>query len=291
MLWGCRIDAPRAGTTCVSHGAVLLARLTSVKESKRFRAMNSAMEKVNTITVQQLEAALTGLKKKNVSTLIYVYLKTNNATLYNLNPPAKMALENCAGAFPNIACYYARVKPSSGQKELLRLYRSHFKERMAICLALGEMPDQKAHEFLLAEARAIKAEGGGIVAHLCGLKRAPEFVAAADIQWFLEQKLDREEIIALSAIKVPLTDNQLQALWRSSAVKRNFTIERVLGDPEEYFDTLCWIVKQYLDTNDVDTVRRFMLSDNLRSTSSPRVRKFRNSVLKKIQNPEAKRGT
>ena len=134
----------------------LLTRLTAPEESVRFSVMDQALKDGTLIRAKELETALTNLRKKNISTLIYVCIKTQNTALYHLSAPAAMALENTAGAFPNIAYYYARVDPASGVEALLRLYHRYPNERLAVCLALGEVQQKKVHDFLLKEAKALK---------------------------------------------------------------------------------------------------------------------------------------
>ena len=283
---GCLTDPPRTDSKPMDHLIDLLTRLTAPEESERFSVMDKALNKEILIRAKDLESVLTALGKKNVSTLIYVCIKTQNRVLYHLSAPAGMALENSAGAFPNIAYYYARVDPASGIEALLRLYRSQPKERLAVCLALGEVPQKKAREFLLTEAKTIKSAGGRVVEHLSGLKNAPGGVAASDVVWFLEQKLDREEIIVLSEWDVPWTDAQLKSLWRAGTVKRHFAVQCIMGDPDEYFDSLTWMIDQYLQTGDTDTLRQLMLSDGMRSETAVRVRKLRDSTLAKIKATE-----
>jgi hypothetical protein len=269
----------------VDQAMALLTQLTSTKESVRFKAQVAAIRHMAAISLRELEAFLTSLRKKNVSALIYVCIKTRSHKLYQLSPPAVMVLESAAGAFPNIAYYYARVKPSSGLEKLIGLYHRYPAQRLPICLALGELDRSKAHSFLLAEARTIKTAGKGVYAHLCGLKGAADVVESKDVLWMLEQKLDREEIIALAEVGVRWSDAQLKSLWQSGAAKRNFALQCILGDPEAFFDIFCWIINQHLDNGDSDMARRLLLSDSLRSSSSRRVQRYRKTALQKIDTP------
>jgi hypothetical protein len=266
----------------VDQAMALLTQLTSTKESERFKAQAAAIRHTAALSHRELETVLTSLRKKNVSALIYVCIKTRNAVLYKLSSPAVMVLESGAGAFPNIAYYYARVRPSSGLEKLFRLYHRHPANRLPICLALGELDRPEARRFLLTEARKSKRAGEGVLAQLNGLKGAAGVVESKDVFWMLDRKLDREEIIALAEVGVQLSDAQLKTLWQSGASKRNYALQSILGDPEAYFHVLCWIIKQYLDSDDSDKARQLLLSDSLRSSSSRRVQQYRKTVLQKI---------
>jgi hypothetical protein len=282
LFWGCHGDTSEADPVPVDQAMALLTQLTSTKESERFKAQAPAIHHMGAISHRELETVLTSLRKKNVSALIYVCIKTGNDGLYKLSPPAVMVLESAAGAFPNIAYYYARVRPSSGLEKLFRLYHRYPANRLPICLALGELDRSEAHRFLLAEARKIKTAGKGVYAHLCGLKSAADVVGSKDVFWMLDQKLDREEIIALAQVGVQLSDAQLKTLWQSGAARRNYALQSILGDPEAYFNVLCWVMNQYLDIGDSDIARQLLLSDSLRLSSSRRVQQYRKTVLQKI---------
>lgn len=279
---GCPTAPHRTASGRNYHAIDLLTRLTAPEESVRFGVLEQALRSETLIRAEELETVLTTLREKNVSTLIYACIKTGNRALYHLSAPAGMALENTAGAFPNIAYYYARVDPVSGFEALLRLYHRYPKERLAVCLALGEVPQKKAGDFLMQEAKALKSAGGRIIEHLFGLKSTPDAITAPDVVWMLERSLDREEIIALAELDIPWTDAQLETFWQSGSVKRHFAVQCILSDPDEHFESLDWMINQYLQTGDTDTVRQFMLSDRMRSEKTARVRKLRDATLKKI---------
>lgn len=283
MLWGCHSDTSKAESMPVDQSMALLTKLTSPHESERFRAQTSAIQRMEEITLRKIEDTLTALRQKNVSTLIYVCIKTQNDALYRMSPPAKMAIENADGAFPNIAYYYARVNPLSGFNELASLYRRYPEHRLPICLALGELKQPDARHFLLTQARKTKSAGESVVAHLHGLKGASNAIDPSQVLFMLDQRLGREEIIALAELDVSLSDSQLQMLWRSGAAKRSFALQSVLGDPEAYFDSLRWIIKQYFDAGQLDIVHQLMLSDSMRMASNERVKQYREAILKKIK--------
>lgn len=282
LFWGCHTDTPKADPMPADQSMQLLRQLTSTNEAERFKVQAQAIEDFSDISRRELETVLTSLRKKNVSTLIYACIKTRSEVLYGLNPPATMVLESAAGAFPNIAYYYARVKPSAGLQRLIELYHRNPDRRLPICLALGEVDLPQARSFLLAEARKIKSTGHDVYAQLCGLKGAAGNVTSGDVLWMLEQKLGREEVIALAEVDVRLTDTELKAIWQSGAVKRNYALQRVLGNPDAYFDVLNWIIDQYLKNGNSDMVRQLLLSDSMRTSSSKRVKQYRETILKKI---------
>ena len=179
---------------CSAAGARqdLLRQLTHVDEAARFAVIDEARAKLSQIKKAEIESTLTALQPKNVSTLIYLFIQTGNKGFYNLSPPARQALERTAGAFPNLAYYYARVNPAEGLTELQRLYAAYPAHRLPISLAIGETCRAEAKNFLLSEARTIKAEGNEITTQLAGLKQPCLTVNEAAIDFFLSQELDRE---------------------------------------------------------------------------------------------------
>lgn len=279
---GCRSDTPKNSTTRTDFSTVMLTRLTSPKEVERFKVLQEAQSHAADFNHADLENALTALRPKNVSTLIYVYLQTRNKALYDLSPAATMALENADGAFPNIAYYYARVQPESGVQKLYQLYQRSPEKKLPICLALGEAPDKNAHQFLVSEAKTIKSTGGEIINQLSGLKNVLKPMPSAMLFWFLEQNLNREELIILSELDIPITDDQLKTLWQSKGIKREFAIQYTLKDPDGCFNSLKWIIAQYLEAGDTQSVKRILFSDSMRAAVAPRVTQFREAMLNTI---------
>ena len=254
LSWGCRPDTPKATSRQLHPTSKLLAQLMSMDESVRFDVQVSALKQIKHVDRQELEEALTALGRKNVSTLIYVCIKSGRRILYEVSPPARMVLEAAAGSFPNIAYYYARVAPESGLDELLRLYRRHPAERLSICLAIGEIQQPEAISFLWVEAQRLKSGGKSAIAQLHGLKGASEGIDTAELFIMLDQRLDREEVIALAELDVRLSDEELKTLWQSGAIKRNFAIQCILGNPEFHYESLSWVVDRYLEAGQTDAV-------------------------------------
>lgn len=283
LIWGCRTDTPQSSPKGLDQTGRLLTQLTSPEESERFKCLEQAMKQVASFTRKDLENTLTALRPKNISTLVYVYLRTRNPTLYQLSDPATMALQTTDGAFPNIAYYYARVQPKSGVDVLLSLYRRCPDQRLPICLALGEIPDQKAYDFLLSEAKTIKMNGGDALSHLLAFKNSPKAFSPDNLFWLLDQKLNREEIITLSQFNVALTREQLQTLWQAGPVKQEFAVQYILKDPEASFAAFEWMIAQYLQAGRTDKLRQIMLSDTMQSATSSRVRQLRDAILKKTE--------
>jgi len=283
LIMGCHEETPNtAFASNNTNNQKLLEQLTDTNESERFSVLEAAKKKIGDIDSKHIEATLTSLRQKNVSTLIYVCIKTSNPILYRLSPPARQALENSTGSFPNIAYYYARVNPDEGLDALIRLYERYPDKRLPICLAIGEVCQKKANEFLLAEAKAIKAKGGMVTDMLAGLKHSCHFISDRDLEWFFMQSLDREELIILSELDFTLPLDKVKAYWKSGGAKRFFAIEYIMGAPDKHFEALNWMIDQYMDAGDADTVRQLLMSDGMRTVDAPRVRKLRDATLQKV---------
>ncbi len=168
MLWGCHSDVPKAAWAAGDKNhPKLLERLTAVDEAERFEVIDAAKSQIGHMEPKQIEVALTALRPKNLSTLIYVCIETHNPVLYHLSPPARQALENSPGSYPNIAYYYARVNPDNGLKALFGLYERHPDKRLPVCLAIGEICQKEARSFLLAKAKGGKSKSRIIRRPVC----------------------------------------------------------------------------------------------------------------------------
>jgi hypothetical protein len=286
IVWGCHNDAPKAASEPDNNDKKLLERLTSVDEAERFEVIDGAKSLIGHTSPKEVEDVLTSLRPKNLSTLIYACIETRNPVLYHLSPPARQALENATGSYPNIAYYYARVNPNDGLKALLSLYERYPDKRLAVCLAIGEVCQKEATDFLLTEAKAVKAKGGTVTYMLAGLKHPCRSIGEADLDWFLMQSLDREELIALSELDFELPVDKVKEYWKSGGAKRIFTIELIMGHPDELFDALRWMIDQLMNAGDTEMVKLLMMSDSMRSVAAPRVQKFRQKTLKKLQPQE-----
>ena len=280
---GCHNHAPKAvSKASVNDRQKLLKRLTAVSEADRFETIEAAKSQFRHTDPKEVEIILTSLRPKNVSTLIYICIETRNPVLYHLSPPARQALENSAGSYPNIAYYYARVNPDDGLNALFGLYERHPDKRLPVCLALGEVCKKEASDFLLAKAKAVKGKGGTVTYMLSGLKHSCRSMGETDLDWFLMQSLDREELIALSELGFDLPADKVKTYWKSGGIKRLFAIERILGQPDKLFDVLRWMIGRYMNTGDTETVKQLMMSDSMRSAAAPRVQEFRRLTLKKL---------
>jgi hypothetical protein len=284
ILCGCHNDVPKAAWAAGDKNhPKLLERLTAVDEAERFEVIDAAKSQIGHMEPKEVEVALTSLRPKNLSTLIYVCIESRNPVLYQLSPPARQALENSPGSYPNIAYYYARVNPDNGLKVLFGLYERHPDKRLPVCLAIGEVCQKEARSFLLAKAKAVKAKGRPVTHMLAGLKHSCRSFGEAELDWFLRQSLDREELIALSELNFELPVEKVKTCWQSGGVKRFFAIELVMGQPDKLFDALRWMIDQYLNAGDTNTVKQLMMSDNMRSAASPRVKELCRLTLKKLQ--------
>ena len=284
--WGCPIEAPKAQPNAGAlSGMDLLRGLTAMEERTRFALLETAKKNINQLALKDIEVTLTALRQKNVSTLIYVFMETKNKRLYQLRPPARQALENSAGSFPNIAYYYARVNPAAGLPALRRLFEQQPRYRLAISLALGEVCHSDASDFLLSQARQHKRRGEDITPFLSGLKTSCSPVKTEALDWFLKQNLNREELIALSEIDLALPSARLKELWRAGGQGRFLAIQIILGEPNTHFEVLEWLIAQYLDAGDTETIEQWMHSDSMQAATAKRVIVLRESTLKKIRRP------
>jgi hypothetical protein len=280
VLLGCSGESPKSAASAVdTPAAELLKQLTATDEGVRFAVLDTAKKQIDYLSPRETEAALTALRPKNVSTLIYVCIQTKSKLLLDLSPAAQKALEHSAGSFPNLAYYLARVDPAAGLPALVNLYERHPNQRMAICLAVGEICHPKASDFLLDQARRIKTSGGDIVAPLAGLKHACRKIDPETVDWLLAQQLNREETIALSELDLNLPPKRLQTLWLAGGRDRFLAVEVILGAPQTHFETLRWMVDQYLKAGDKNTVRELMHSDGMRSVTDKRLIEFRAATL------------
>lgn len=264
----------------------LLDQLTSPREAERFRAMKKLKTQLERIRVKNVEHALTSLRKKNVSTLIFLLMEAGSDVLYGIGLPARRAAENSEGSFPNIAFYYARVTPRKGLPELYRLYGKHREQRLAICKAIGETGDSGALKFLMAEAKAEKMAGASAFPFIAGLQSSDRTMSRDAIEWFLEQDLDREEIILLSRLRTSLDQSELVSFYDKGEKKKIYATEHIFRKPDIYFEALCSVIDKELENRQYDKVRQMMMSDSIRRCRDQRVRQYRETVLRRIENPD-----
>lgn len=261
----------------------LLRQLTSSDEAERFRAIEEAKKQIASMDINNIETTLTSLRKKNVSTLIFVLMEMRSEAIYKLSLIAKKAVENSEGSFPNIAYYYARVNPQKGLSELFRLYKEDIINHMSICKAIGEVGTQDALNFLITRVKEERKADKEIVTLLAGLQSYNRVINNEEIQFLLEQNLTRGEIILLSKLKTNFTQQSLTSLWKANNQKKTYAIEYVLSNPSANFETLQAIIKHELAAKRRDTVLQFMMSDNIQRTKDENIRKFRESIINSIQ--------
>ncbi|MCP4345730.1 MAG: hypothetical protein GY795_09415 [Desulfobacterales bacterium] len=264
--------------------AVILTRLLSHKEAERFRVLEKAKERFSSIKTSGIENALVSLQKKNVSTLIFVLTEIRSEAVYNMDSTVQRVLENSEGSFPNIAYYYARVRPRKGLFHLGRLYETHSIQRLFICKAIGETGFSEALDFLMAEAEKQKISGKNIIPHLAGLQCMNKIMNKADISRFLEQELSREEIILLSGLKTDFSQADLISFCKHRKIKNEYAVQYVFRNPGHNFKAFRFIVEKQLNNKQYDKVLQLMMSDGIRRTGDQHVRQYRESVLAKIRN-------
>ncbi|MGA1841011.1 MAG: hypothetical protein ACMUIU_10330 [bacterium] len=262
---------------------LVLNRLTSVDEGERFKTLEEMRKKIKGIDINDIEVTLTSIREKNVSTLIFVLMESQNDCLYKLSPAAKRTLENSQGSFPNIAYYYARVNPQTGLSELFRLYTEHVADRIPICKGIGEVSNSEALNFLLFNALQEKEKGRRIIPLLAGLQAYNNVIHKKEILFFLEQSLDREEVISLSKLKTHFTQNDLIGFWKTGNSKALFSIEYILNNLSENFDALQAIVDYELANKRHEKAIELMMSDSMIRSKDEDIKKYRDTIIDKVQ--------
>ena len=270
---------------------VLLNQLLSPKESLRFQVLGKAKNELRSVSYKDIERVLTTLRKKNVSTLIFVLMETKNSSIYNLQLPARLVTEDSAGSFPNIAYYYATVNPQRGLTELFRLYKEHSDQRLAICQAIGKVGISEALEFLMAEAKIQKNKGSSIIPFLAGLKCSNKIIDKTWIVWFLKQDLDREEIILLSHLKTMFEQNELISLYYTGERERKYAIQHIFHRPVVNFEALHCITDKEIENKQYDKVFQWMKSDSIQRCDDLRVKKYQVSVIEQIKEEQLRSTT
>jgi hypothetical protein len=76
-----------------NDAARLLRQLVSSEESDRFRVLESAKKRSKSFSPESVENVLTYEGKKNVSTMIFVFMETRNDILYRIGSRERRILE------------------------------------------------------------------------------------------------------------------------------------------------------------------------------------------------------
>lgn len=259
----------------------VLVQLLSPNEASRFQALDTAKKHSGMFAADEIDRALMHGREKNVSTLIFVFMETNNDILYRLSPPAKKELENSRGSFPNIAYYYARVRPSDGLTALFHLYATHDEAKMAICKAIGETGDLRGAAFLLRKTE--QAQGAGSrIPMLAGLTGIRSTVDKSHIASLLTADLDREEIILVSKLNTDFSQKELISFYRGNHRERAYALEYIFRTPEANFEALRSIVVDMITQKQMDRARELMMSDRIRRSTDERVQEFRKLVMEQV---------
>lgn len=263
--------------------SILLNKLTSPSEAERFQALRKAEGEMAHIPPEAIERLLTCLRQKNVSTLIFALIQAENDAIYHLSPSAQAAAERSPGSFPNIAYYYARVSPEKGLPQLKRLYEKYPGQRLFICQSIGETGVSEAVEFLLKTGKTEKQLGNSLFPFLAGLRASEKVLEKNEILWFLDQDLDREELISLSYLSTRIGQKELVSLYQEGRQKRVYAIQYIFRDPGGNFEALCAIIDKAIENKNYDQVRRLMMSDSILKCEDQQVREYREAVLGRIQ--------
>ena len=257
--------------------------LTSTDEAERFGALESLQNGKVVLTDDQATAALSELRPKNVSTLLFWLMESGSDLVYRLEAPARNTAETAEGAFPNIAFYYARIRPEEGLTSLLRLYSERPDQRMTLCKAIGETGLPRAREFLIREMSAEKPD---LIPLLAGYRFMTVPLAQRQVKTLLSRSLGRDELVALAKAPADFSDAELRSLFAAGdAATRFYVTETVFFRPDVYLAPIETIVADLMQKGDIDAVRRLMMSDGIRRSRDAGVREYRDQVLKKIGNP------
>lgn len=261
----------------------MLIQLTSPSEAVRFQVMELALKKIQEMTTGEIEAVLTHDREKNTSTLIHLFMACSNPLLYDLGRKARAALERSSGSFPNIAYYYGRVEPERGEKELFRLYRDFPEERMYICKSIGWLRTPAAGTFLFNEAKSHHKRMQSMLPMLVGLGQTGNTLEKSRLIWFLEQNLNREEVISLSQIQVLVTEEEILGLYRSGGAKKRYAVEYLFEKPLSNFNAIRNIVDTEMENKNFLYVKMLLLSDGMRNIRDGAIRQYRENVLAKLR--------
>jgi len=259
-----------------------MAGIVSPDEAVRFQLLEKAKIRLEDAPPSEIEILLTSFGKKNVSTLLFVLMKTRNDGLYHVSTPARMAAENSDGSFPNIAYYYARVNPSQGIESLFRLYDRHKFQRLPICMGIGLTQSQKGVEFLLNEAKRLKPLGEDIYAQISGLKTANYRLDTDEIKWFLNTDLNREEFIAITQLQANVSRTDLIDIYHASMIGRSYAIQHVFGYPDLHMNALQDIISAEIEKGRYQYVYQLMMSDRMRTTQNRALQEFREKTISQV---------
>jgi hypothetical protein len=278
------VDADQpSGPRAQGVDPIVLAQLTSPDEAMRFKALETARLQIRHLQTEDLSRVLGDTRDRNVSSLIFLLMEEKNDLLYRLSPPLLNALTEEKGAFPNIAYYYARVLPQKGLTALSDLYEHHPEHRLAICKAIGHVGTPEAVTFLFSAAKAAKGHGKELFNVLAGLQQSRQVLPDEVLEWFLNQRLDREALIALSENEVSLSDKDLETLYAADGQKRFFAVESIFRRPAKHIEALKYIVETELGKKHYDYVRQLMMADRMRNTLDPALKTYRQTILDRIQ--------
>ncbi|GBC60344.1 hypothetical protein DENIS_1295 [Desulfonema ishimotonii] len=192
-----------------------------------------------------------------------------------------MVLENSETAFPNLAYYYARIRPEKGLTCLIRLYESQPARRLPICKAIGEIGTPAALNFILTGIWLKKKQDKDIYSLLAGLKSSGRIVEKNEIKWLLSQKLNREEFMILSHLRTKFTQEELIGLFQKSPGEQAYAVQYIFSNPSENFESLKWVVAREYGRRNYNTVLQWMLSDSMRKITNKDICDYREEMIRK----------
>ena len=268
----------------------ILIRLISPDEKERFSAMEEAKNQPDRIVSGDIEKILKMPRKKNLSTLIFVLMEKRDNLIYEMSFPARKAVENSEGSFPNIAYYYARIRPRKGLRELYRLYQEHGDQRLTISKAMGETALPEAANFLMTEVFSHRNSGNSAFAPMAGLSASGVSVDKDKILRLLGENLDREEVILLSNLRTEFTQSDLMLLYeQGNKRKQGYVIQRIFREPARNFKMVRFVTEQAIEKGREDRAMEWMMSDTVRRCDDEQVRRYRKSVLERIRSQRKNR--
>ena len=188
-----------------------LAALCSSDESARLGAIKEATASISSLSVAQLEGALSSISTGgNASTLLFVATQTKAPIFYSLSSDQMDALKDLPSAFPNLPAYFGAVLPDKGFLELKKQYLARPDMSLPILRAMGTTQRLEAKRWLIQEAIRQKMVGGDAYPAMAGLSRCVGDVVLTgeELGQLLDLGLNREELILLSKAPVVLNKDE-----------------------------------------------------------------------------------
>ena len=266
-----------------------LTALCSSDESARFGAIKEATSSISSLSVAQLEGALSSIATGgNASTLLFVATQTKTPIFYSLSSDQLDALKDLPGAFPNLPAYFGAVLPDKGYLELKKLYLARPDMSLPILRAMGTTQRLEAKHWLIQEAIRQKKLGGDAYATMAGLSRfvGEVVLTGEELGQLLDMGLNREELILLSKAPVVLNKDELGVLLSKGGPAAAFGQEQLLRDPLANADLLSASISKLLDLGKLKEASVLLNSDKVRSINDTVILERLNQLHMRLSNLE-----